>query len=363
MSLTTHTPFRHHRDAVEDTALLARSLAMRSHLAAAIGLLLGFMGLTMAVLGQISVVTFFAILLVAAGTLCAVRSLVLDAHWRRLDMESAAPSGISLVAATTCIVAIVACIGTTAYGLLAPSFGFIHDRTWVLENGEWTRDGRVVSFTKGMSSTGSTSTSNTTSGSGTTSSSGSASDTSGASVSARPSSTPSPSLSGLMLTSLPQAVLFTGLNRTGETVQHNNALTDTDGSQALAIESATIDNRAYGYYNGEITLRNNTEGTILYADAALTALSSNGDVLKQETAHCEGPIEAGQTCEATFQIGTSSAAAIMPYTTMWFTSGDASAAREAASDDSEQHQDAAASRTAPGTVFHKASPGVPAIPL
>ena len=53
----------------------------------------------------------------------------------------------------------------------------------------------------------------------------------------------------------------------------------------------------------------------------------------------------------------------MPYTTMWFTSGDASAAKEAAANDSEQHQDAAASRTAPGTVFHKASPEVPAIPL
>lgn len=363
MSIISHAPLRHHRNAAEDNASLSQALGIKSHIAATIGFILALVGLAISVLQELSVLSLVAILIIAIGSLCAVRSIVTDSQRRHLASEPSAPSTLTIITAVTCTVAILACIGTTAYGLFASTPSFILNRTWVLENGEWTKNGRVVSFTKGLSAPGITSSASAASGTGVTSANSDSTGSSGSAVSTQPSSTPSPSLSGLSLTNLPQAVLFTGSNLTGETVQHNNTLTDTDSAQSLAIESVTIDNHIYGYYNGKMTLRNNTGETILYADVALTALSGNGDVLKQDTAHCMGPIEAGQTCEAAFQIGSSNARAIMPYTTMWFTSGDASAAKEAATNDSEQHQDAAASRTAPGTVFHKASPGVPAIPL
>lgn len=369
MSFISHASLRHHRNAAEDDASLSHALGIKSRIAAAIGLVLALTGIAISVLQELNALSLVAILIIATGALCAVRSIVLDSQRRRFAAESPAPSTLSIITAVTCTVAILACIGTTAYGLLSSTPSFIFNRTWVLENGEWTRNGRVVSFTKGLSAPGLTSNANAASTQNAASSTGVAfsgsdsADSSGSSIATQPSSTPSPSLSGLSLTSLPQAVLFTGSNLTGETVQHNNALTDTDSAQSLAIESVTIDNHAYGYYNGKMTLRNNTDETILYADIAITALSRNGDVLKQDTAHCMGPIETGQTCEATFQIGSSNASALMPYTTMWFTSGDASAAKDSAANDSEQHQDAAASRTAPGTLFHKASSGVPAIPL
>lgn len=353
MSVTYHAQFRHHRNATEDDISNYRRSGLHARVFAIAGLVLSVAALATMTLRSLGIISILCIFCVALGSLCAIRAVVLDTYVHRHAAEEASPHPLTAVAASVCAVAVIATIILTGYGLLGPqNLVFLNKRTWTLQNDGWARNGHVVSFTAGISSSA-----------GEPSGASPSRDASTASVSGTlasnmPSSTSSPSLS-----SLSSLLLFTGSNKTGETVQHNNALTDTDASDALAIESATIDNRTYGYYNGSFTLRNNTRDVILYADVAVTALSRNGDVLKQETAHCQGPVEPGQACEAQFQIGAQGAAALIPYTTMWFTSGDSSSVLAAASEDDEQHQDAAASRTAPGTVFHKATPGVPAIPL
>ena len=154
MSIISHAPLRHHRNAAEDNASLSQALGIKSHIAATIGFILALVGLAISVLQELSVLSLVAILIIAIGSLCAVRSIVTDSQRRHLASKPTAPSTLTIITAVTCTVAILACIGTTACELFASTPSFILNRTWVLENGEWTKNGRVVSFTKGLSAPG-----------------------------------------------------------------------------------------------------------------------------------------------------------------------------------------------------------------
>ncbi|MDD6373731.1 MAG: FxLYD domain-containing protein [Bifidobacteriaceae bacterium] len=329
------------RDAHEASANVERSIRISGFVALALGLI-GFAGAIVIPMSALSIVSVLAL---AVGAVFAFRAVLLE-HYRNSWMRhrggtAHSPHVLTVIGSATCVVAIIATVGLMSFTIVGNLSYMRRMRTWTLTSDGWDINGDIVRFqedddwSKDSVSVSSSATPTGTSGT-----------SSGESSSSRATQA--------------ELTLFTGSNLTTKQVAHNNPVTDTDDSEALKIVDVTMDNRLFGYDNGWITVKNNTDQTVEYADLAFTMLTSNGDVAGQGVARCNDAIEPGETGRAYFQIGASAAASgLVIYTEIWYTPRtDEATTRTMGSRD-----EYVASRTAPGTVFHKSSPCVPGIPF
>lgn len=355
-----------HRAPEADRADQGESAAKREAACAAAAIVLSVAGLFVTLLMPQNLGCIIALLGIAVAALLTMRAVSLARFQRSLLPEPLAtlrsrgakeaalfydrrpiPHMLTSVAAAACVVAIVGSACSVVYSFRRSNIFFDTMKTWTLDDeGGWRRNGAPANFTIAESTP-----------------SASASGAVGTSIPILPSS--SATGSDTQLQTNPMASV-SGTKVGNDAVTRNNPATDTDDSSALKVVGVSLDNYAYGYYNGWVELRNNTDETVLNADVAITMLTNTSTILSQGDAHCTTPIEPGQTGRAYLQMKGSGAAALIPYTTVWYTPGDSTV-----SADDDQYTDSsstssidfAASRTTPGTVFHKASPGVPAIKL
>lgn len=173
-------------------------------------------------------------------------------------------------------------------------------------------------------------------------------------------SQPSPAAPKGALSSLgfsPSLLLFPDRNLALKQVTHNNILTDTNGADDLPVVGIGIDRGDYNVYGGWIELRNDTGEKVLNADVAVSFLDDDGTLMNQANARLDDPLEPGMTARAFFNVDTLDVAQVQPYTVIWYSAGS-----DVLPTWGKMTERAAKQATA-GTVFHKASPAVPALPV